>query len=319
MSVATQKSAPNYNISTPEEAAKALLAHNGWPQTQSNINFLTAWYGAEGGNWRNTAKFNPWNTTLYTTGSTGMINNAGVMAYNSWRSGISATSQTLNNGYPAIVSALQKGDATQQLQSNPAVQYDLQTWVAGPKGVGTASAQQYVKSIQANAGDPQALAAINSNPGTAQVAANAEPINSGSTPPIMGPCDKKKCIVGTPFGVGGCLLDECSAKAFVSGLLVAGGALVMLLGVAFVTKGTAVGSALNPLSKSASKYGATKLLGGGVLTEKQAQKREATAHSQGHREGRKMAEKGNSSTSSAWNTKGAPPRGASADDLDFAE
>ena len=317
MAIAT-KSAPDYNIQTPQEAAKALLAHNGWPQTQSNINFLTAWYAQEGGNWHNNAKYNPWNTTLMTTGTTGMINNAGVQAYNSWRSGISATSQTLNNGYPAIVSALQKGNATQQLATNAAVQRDLQKWVAGPGGVGTTSAQQYVTSIQVIAGDPKALAAVNASPADANVAPNAQGAgSSGPSTPLMGPCDKAKCLVHVPLG--GCLLDQCQAKAFVSGLLVVGGGLVMLLGVAFLTKGTPVGNALNPLSQQAAKYGADKLFGGGLVTEKQAQKREATAHTQGHREGRKMAEKGNSSTSSAWNTKGAPPRGASTDDLDFAE
>ncbi len=317
MAIAT-KSAPDYNIQTPQEAAKALLAHNGWPQTQSNINFLTAWYAQEGGNWHNNAKYNPWNTTLMTTGTTGMINNAGVQAYNSWRSGISATSQTLNNGYPAIVSALQKGNATQQLATNAAVQRDLQKWVAGPGGVGTTSAQQYVTSIQVIAGDPKALAAVNASPADANVAPNAKGTgSSGPSTPLMGPCDKAKCLVHVPLG--GCLLDQCQAKAFVSGLLVVGGGLVMLLGVAFLTKGTPVGNALNPLSQQAAKYGAHKLFGGGLVTEKQAQKREATAHSQGHSEGRKMAEKGQSSTSSAWNTKGAPPRGASTDDLDFAE
>lgn len=93
--------------------AKTLLAKLGKPVTNENINALTTWAAWEGGQWKNSAHFNPLNTTQVYDGSTSMNDlghGMGVQAYKSWADGYSATIQTLNNGrYKNILSALSKG------------------------------------------------------------------------------------------------------------------------------------------------------------------------------------------------------------------
>lgn len=118
----------NYNISTPTEWAQALLAQLGDPQTPSNIEFLVSWAAMEGGNWHNTASYNPLNTTLRLTGSTSM-NSVGVQAFTSWQQGIAATIDTLGS-YPQIMAALQSGSAMQANQSGQLAQ-DFRRWSGG--------------------------------------------------------------------------------------------------------------------------------------------------------------------------------------------
>ena len=93
--------------------AKTLLAKLGKPVTKENINALTTWAAWEGGQWKNSAHFNPLNTTQVYNGSTSMNDlghGMGVQSYKSWADGYSATIQTLNNGrYKNILSALSKG------------------------------------------------------------------------------------------------------------------------------------------------------------------------------------------------------------------
>jgi len=93
--------------------AKTLLAKLGKPVTKENINALTTWAAWEGGQWKNSAHYNPLNTTQQYNGSTSMNDlghGMGVQAYKSWEDGYSATIQTLNNGrYKNILSALSKG------------------------------------------------------------------------------------------------------------------------------------------------------------------------------------------------------------------
>lgn len=80
-------------------------------QTNDNISAIIAWENAEGGNWNNTATFNPLNTTQRMPGSTSM-NGVGVQAYTSWDEGIQATIKTLLNGnYGNIISAMNGGSA----------------------------------------------------------------------------------------------------------------------------------------------------------------------------------------------------------------
>jgi hypothetical protein len=102
--------------------AKQLLAGLGVKPTAQNIANLTMWENMEGGNWHNTAKFNPLNTSYqasgsvnYNTGKSG----SGVQAYTSWNQGVQATLNTLtgkgasSRGYTNIVDLLKKGNASQ--------------------------------------------------------------------------------------------------------------------------------------------------------------------------------------------------------------
>ena len=97
----------------PLSWAKALLQKLTMPVTAPNVAAITAWELAEGGNWHNSARYNPLNTTQSMPGATSM-NSVGVKAYASWAQGFAATIITLHNGYYAgILAALQRGDDAQ--------------------------------------------------------------------------------------------------------------------------------------------------------------------------------------------------------------
>ena len=98
-------------IKTPSQWASALLGALGLPNTKTNVDNIVAWEAYEGGNWHNTAKFNPLNTTQSEPGSTVMPggNKSGVQAYPSWQEGLDATVATLSAGdygYPQILADL---------------------------------------------------------------------------------------------------------------------------------------------------------------------------------------------------------------------
>jgi len=104
-------------ITTPTDFAVALLSALGAPNTPTNVQALVAWMAKEGGNWHNTASFNPLNTTLQMPGSHVMSggNTAGVQAFTSWQQGLDATVQTLQ-GYPEILAALHAGTDAQAVE-----------------------------------------------------------------------------------------------------------------------------------------------------------------------------------------------------------
>lgn len=96
---------------TREEWARALLGRLGYSASKSNVTALLAWMRAEGGNWNNSAHFNPLNTTQRMSGSSSM-NSVGVQSYTSWDQGLAATVKTLRNGYyGGILSALSSGNS----------------------------------------------------------------------------------------------------------------------------------------------------------------------------------------------------------------
>jgi hypothetical protein len=105
---------PPVVIRNPTDFAKALLGGLGAPNTTNNQRNILSWYGREGGNWDNSAKFNPLNTSLPESGSTNYNTGqagAGVQAYGSWQQGVDATVATLTQsnpqyGYQNIIDAL---------------------------------------------------------------------------------------------------------------------------------------------------------------------------------------------------------------------
>lgn len=89
--------------------AISVLQALGAPVNATNVSSLLSWMNAEGGNWNNTATYNPLNTALPMPGSKVMAggNSAGVQAYTSWSQGVAATVRTLqDNAYSSIVGAL---------------------------------------------------------------------------------------------------------------------------------------------------------------------------------------------------------------------
>ena len=98
---------------TPSSWAAALLSAGGWPQTSCNLGAITAWEAAEGGNWENSAAYNPLDTIMPEPGSW-PVNSVSVQAYPSWQEGFTATLTTLGNGdYGGILSALSAGNSAQ--------------------------------------------------------------------------------------------------------------------------------------------------------------------------------------------------------------
>lgn len=103
---------------TPYTWAVAFLQGLGAPTTGTNIEFMMSWESAEGGNWQNTATFNPLNTTQPGYGGVGM-NSVGVKAYPSWEAGLKANLTAIKNGlYNNLVSLLQRGNANPQDLAN---------------------------------------------------------------------------------------------------------------------------------------------------------------------------------------------------------
>lgn len=98
-------------VSTPATFSFALLRNLGLPHEQAQLDMMTGWVKAEGGHWKNAAKYNPLNTTLELSGDKGPINSAGVRAYASWAQGMEATVSTLSEPrYAGIRSAITSGD-----------------------------------------------------------------------------------------------------------------------------------------------------------------------------------------------------------------
>lgn len=98
---------------TPEQFAAAVLSGLGIGQTPGAMQALVGWERAEGGHWKNTARYNPLNTTQAMPGSSATGNQGNISAYRDWGQGVEATIKTLTNGhYGGIINALKAGDAT---------------------------------------------------------------------------------------------------------------------------------------------------------------------------------------------------------------
>lgn len=103
-------------IVTPTDFANAFLAALGMPDTSQNVIATVAWEHKEGGNWENTAHFNPMNTTYKLTTSVPYTstwrkyNSTAVQSYSTWNVGLEATVLTITNGYYSnILAALRAG------------------------------------------------------------------------------------------------------------------------------------------------------------------------------------------------------------------
>lgn len=120
-------------VTNPTDFAKKLISGLGGTPTEQSINNVLMWYGKEGGNWNNTARFNPLNTSLQLEGSVNYNSllsptnrnykspgASGVQAYTSWEQGIQATIETLTGksanerGYTGLVNALVGGGVSQK-------------------------------------------------------------------------------------------------------------------------------------------------------------------------------------------------------------
>ena len=105
-----------------QEWAKQFLGRIGAPVTDTNLKSVNTWMRFEGGHWKNSAHYNPLNTTLDMGGSE-IMNSHKVRRYTSMEEGLDATVQTIlgnksaERGYDAIVNAL-KNNADPQTVFN---------------------------------------------------------------------------------------------------------------------------------------------------------------------------------------------------------
>jgi hypothetical protein len=82
--------------------------------TTAQLQKLIAWFNQEGGNWNNSARYNPLNTTLALPGAGNTGSQGNIKVYTSWQQGIDATVKTLKLGaYSGVVNALKNGSASQ--------------------------------------------------------------------------------------------------------------------------------------------------------------------------------------------------------------
>jgi murein DD-endopeptidase MepM/ murein hydrolase activator NlpD len=118
-----------------KEWAAGLLGKLGAPVTDSSVNALTTWMRHEGGHWKNSAHYNPLNTTLDVSNNESM-NSVGVKRYKSWDEGYAATVNTLTGksadarGYTAIVNALKTGASTSDILAA----INNSAWMTGKTG-----------------------------------------------------------------------------------------------------------------------------------------------------------------------------------------
>lgn len=112
-------------ISSPTDFANAFLNAIPEPDTSQNVEAVIAWEDEEGGNWKNTAKFNPMNTTQPEPGSYDINGPYNVQAYTSWTEGVTANKTTILNGYYGnILAALNSGNTAYRV----ATAIDSSTW-----------------------------------------------------------------------------------------------------------------------------------------------------------------------------------------------
>jgi len=105
-----------------QEWATQFLTRIGAPVTETNLKSVNTWMRYEGGHWKNSAHYNPLNTTLDMGGSE-VMNSHNVRRYTSMEEGLDATVRTIlgnksaERGYDAIVGAL-KNNADPQTVFN---------------------------------------------------------------------------------------------------------------------------------------------------------------------------------------------------------
>lgn len=238
----------NVTIKNPTDFANALLGALGAPDTKTNVSNIVAWENQEGGNWNNTAKFNPLNTTQQEQGSTvmGGGNSAGVQAYTSWQQGIDATVSTLQQnqtGYSQILHDLSVSAPWKQFAAN----VDSSAW--GTKGLnpGTAPAPSASGNVDAgNFGAGQTITTqsglAGNSPSTSTksiklqgLAGILQALQDLYSPPTPG-------IVASLTSLGSANIQQVATLIFVraaSTILFVG---IMAMGVKTLTSGSTSGS-----------------------------------------------------------------------------
>jgi len=151
-----------------QDFAKQLLAGLGAPLTSQNIADLVMWEGKEGGNWKNTASYNPLNTSYQMPGSVNFnsrMSGSGVQAYQNWAQGVAATVGTLtgkdaaSRGYTNIVNLLKNGTASQAdfFKAMQASAWDANHYAGGSSSSAVSATPAVTGSLAAAAASAEGL------------------------------------------------------------------------------------------------------------------------------------------------------------------
>jgi hypothetical protein len=96
-----------------QTVAQQILSRIGIKPTAASVSKLVAWFDQEGGNWENSAKYNPLNTTLAEPGAGNTGSQGNIKVYTSWEQGVEATVKTLQApAYKTILATLASGTGT---------------------------------------------------------------------------------------------------------------------------------------------------------------------------------------------------------------
>lgn len=218
----------------PESFAQQLLRGIGAPVTPRTVGFIEAWEASEGGNWRNTARYNPLNTTLPEPGGVAYAPGKSVKAYSSWAEGLRATVSTLlDPRYRSVVSALNNDDPAGAQAALAASPWDAGHYSGGfpTSAAGAAYAKQYSDGKHSGGGLLGTIGgAISGAAGAVKGAAgNALGFAEDPAGTIAGAAEKGAGAVLSP------VVDEVK-NVLVRVTFVAGGLVLVVLGGYQLTK-----------------------------------------------------------------------------------
>lgn len=162
---------------TPAGFAEALLNGIGISKPSAgDIEFVEAWEAKEGGNWVNTAKYNPLNTSLAEPGATAYKPGAAVKSYTSWAQGVKASISTLlEPQYAGVVSGLKANNqpaTLAALQESPWDAGHYAGWIptdsagaAYAKAHGGSGSKSVLSKVEGAVGDVTGLNFLGKIPG----------------------------------------------------------------------------------------------------------------------------------------------------------
>lgn len=252
MAITQQTKTP---VVSADAFASGILGGIGAPDSPSNHSFIIAWMGGENTNARN----NPLATTQPAQG-TSDFNSIGVKNYPSPQVGLTATVQTLLNGYyNGIVSDLRKGNvAPQSIINNNAS--ELGTWGTGAGLVSTRFTQLQAGQISSASVAPGLTGAPSGGGGgggfLGGVVSGAESAAGGVAGAVTNPIGTAGGLLGDlGGGISSALGLDKIGKDIMYAVAILGGGAVMLLGILLVGAdlGLSVLASRNPLVAGTKK------------------------------------------------------------------
>ena len=199
---------------TPSDWAKSFLQGLGAPTTPGNVNLVVDWENRESGG--GGGLYNPLNSVLPTPNSS-PANSAGVQNYTSYEEGLAASVATFSQTqWAAVVQALRAND---QGGAIVAIEQEYQGW--DPNFTLTGAPPQGVLN----------------EPGASGGGATSTGAASSGSAGFYG-CPEGKVFDGPSILGARIYLTKCEGRALLGAISIAGGGLLMLVGLGFVAVGS---------------------------------------------------------------------------------